>query len=227
LPGIAARNYHPRRHHHATVGVYPRACGLRFPQGWRACAGKRLSISDLARNFEANGATSFRSFIDHLEGRWRGDAAEAPLLEQDADGVKLMTVHRAKGLEFPVVIPATSLRILPAWMAAGVCRHQTEALRSRILSFAPWELLANREKETGWIARRPIAWPTLLPRAHAICSWCRRGDSHSRILVDPLHDALYPTQDRWRIPVKPKDARGFGIAPCWIVRWILEWTKSR
>ncbi len=34
------------------------------------------------------------------------EAAEAPILEESSDGVRLMTVHKAKGLEFPVVILA-------------------------------------------------------------------------------------------------------------------------
>ena len=33
-------------------------------------------------------------------------AAEAPILEEDSDGVRMMTVHKAKGLEFPIVILA-------------------------------------------------------------------------------------------------------------------------
>ena len=34
----------------------------------------------------------------------RGGAAEAPVVEEGTDGVRIMTVHSAKGLEFPVVI---------------------------------------------------------------------------------------------------------------------------
>ena len=33
-------------------------------------------------------------------------AIEAPILEEDSDGVRMMTVHKAKGLEFPIVILA-------------------------------------------------------------------------------------------------------------------------
>jgi superfamily I DNA/RNA helicase len=45
--------------------------------------------------------TSFRSFIEYLDDEaGTKEAGEAPLLEQDADGVKLMTVHKAKGQEW-------------------------------------------------------------------------------------------------------------------------------
>src|SRR5688572_32097807 len=37
---------------------------------------------------------------------FRSQAAEAPILEEGTDGVRLMTTHKAKGLEFPVVVLA-------------------------------------------------------------------------------------------------------------------------
>src|ERR671913_388281 len=46
-------------------------------------------------------------FIEELrEQAEDGQAGEAPILEEGSDGVRLMTVHKAKGLEFPVVILA-------------------------------------------------------------------------------------------------------------------------
>ena len=36
----------------------------------------------------------------------RGAADEAPIVEEGTEGVRVMTVHKAKGLEFPVVILA-------------------------------------------------------------------------------------------------------------------------
>ena len=65
-----------------------------------------LHVAELARRYEARGGISFRGFVDELRDRPSGGAAEAPILEEGSDGVRLMTVHKAKGLEFPVVILA-------------------------------------------------------------------------------------------------------------------------
>ncbi|HKB09304.1 MAG TPA: UvrD-helicase domain-containing protein [Vicinamibacterales bacterium] len=65
-----------------------------------------LHVAELARQYEANGGISFRGFIDELRSAAASEAAEAPILEEGSDGVRLMTVHKAKGLEFPVVILA-------------------------------------------------------------------------------------------------------------------------
>ncbi len=66
-----------------------------------------LHVAELARQYEAGGGISFRGFIDELrQAADASDAAEAPIVEEGSDGVRLMTVHKAKGLEFPVVILA-------------------------------------------------------------------------------------------------------------------------
>ena len=66
-----------------------------------------LHIADMARRYELEGGLSFRGFVDLLhDASGRADAPEAPILEEGSEGVRLMTVHKAKGLEFPVVIRA-------------------------------------------------------------------------------------------------------------------------
>ena len=61
-----------------------------------------LHVAELARQYERNDGLSFRGFVETLrEAAERGDAAEAPIVEDGSDGVRLMTVHKAKGLEFP------------------------------------------------------------------------------------------------------------------------------
>lgn len=75
-----------------------------WPSGEQALA-NLLRVLDRARRFEASGAISFRAFVRRLdEEAERGDAQEAPIVEEGTDGVRIMTVHKAKGLEFPIVI---------------------------------------------------------------------------------------------------------------------------
>jgi ATP-dependent exoDNAse (exonuclease V) beta subunit len=75
------------------------------PAGEQALANV-LHVAELARQYEATGGISFRGFIDELRTAAESESAEAPILEESSDGVRLMTVHKAKGLEFPIVILA-------------------------------------------------------------------------------------------------------------------------
>src|SRR5881409_2397138 len=64
-------------------------------------------ICNLARTYEVGGGYSFRGFVEQLNEQLETeDSAEAPILEEGSEGVRIMTVHAAKGLEFPIVILA-------------------------------------------------------------------------------------------------------------------------
>ncbi len=64
-------------------------------------------LMDMARRSERGGLISFRAFVDWLVDQAEtGEASDAPIIEEGLDGVRIMTVHKAKGLEFPVVILA-------------------------------------------------------------------------------------------------------------------------
>ena len=62
----------------------------------------------LARRFEAGEGRDLRGFLDHVEYLASGPRTEpdAPVEGVEPDAVRLMTVHAAKGLEFPVVCVA-------------------------------------------------------------------------------------------------------------------------
>ncbi len=84
-----------------------RARRVRAAHGRRAGARERFHVAELARQFEAGGGISFRGFVEELRvAAENAVAAEAPILEEDSDGVRMMTVHKAKGLEFPIVMLA-------------------------------------------------------------------------------------------------------------------------
>src|SRR5205823_14669979 len=77
-----------------------------WPTGEQALANV-TRLMDLARRAERTGVTSFRAFVEWLaEQAEHGEAGDAPIVEEGTEGVRLMTVHGAKGLEFPVVILA-------------------------------------------------------------------------------------------------------------------------
>ncbi len=77
-----------------------------WPTGEQALANV-LRVLDRARAYERGGAPSFRGFLERLdEEAEAGQAEEAPIVEEGTEGVRMMTVHKAKGLEFPVVILA-------------------------------------------------------------------------------------------------------------------------
>ena len=63
-------------------------------------------VLEQARAFEAGGGGTLRTFIDWatLQGDDEIRVREAALPESDDDAVRILTVHGAKGLQFPVVV---------------------------------------------------------------------------------------------------------------------------
>jgi ATP-dependent exoDNAse (exonuclease V) beta subunit len=89
-----------------TDSGYDRAL-LALPDGRRRMANVR-KLMRLARAFEADQGGDLRAFIDHLaeQDLLAAREGEAPLEAEDLQAVRLMTIHAAKGLEFPVVCVA-------------------------------------------------------------------------------------------------------------------------
>jgi ATP-dependent exoDNAse (exonuclease V) beta subunit len=118
------------------------------PAGEQALANV-LHVAELARQYEASGGISFRGFIDELRTAAVSEAAEAPILEEGSDGVRLMTVHKAKGLEFPVVILAD----LTCRMSRNEASRYLDASRGlcamKIGGWAPHELHHHEAEEVA------------------------------------------------------------------------------
>jgi ATP-dependent exoDNAse (exonuclease V) beta subunit len=107
-----------------------------------------LHVAELARQYEANGGMSFRGFVEELRDQAEGgQAAEAPILEEGSDGVRLMTVHKAKGLEFPVVILADMTAKLRSERADRLIDRERNVCYLRLGRWTPIELATHEARE--------------------------------------------------------------------------------
>ena len=155
-------------------------------------------ICDLARTFELTGGLSFRGFVEELAAQAeKAESTEAPVLEEASDGVRLMTVHSAKGLEFPVAILAD----ITANLAAREAERFVEGnlCAARLLGAAPWELLEHEQHEhTRELAEGVRVAYVAATRARDLLVIPAVGDEEREGWLGPLNKAIYPARDQRR-----------------------------
>ena len=132
----------------------------------------------------------------------RAEAAEAPLLEEDSDGVRIMTVHSAKGLEFPVVILGDLMTGLSRREPEQYVNGEQRLCAVELLGCSPKELRehapeeAARERAEGirvayvaaTRARDMLVVPAIGDEAWPNDGW----------LGNLLNKAIYPSRHNWR-----------------------------
>jgi ATP-dependent exoDNAse (exonuclease V) beta subunit len=173
-----------------------------WPAGEQALANV-TRLMDLARRAERRGVVSFRAFVEHLEhDAERGEAGGAPIVEDGTEGVRIMTVHRAKGLEFPVVILAD----LTANRTPDEARRFVDPERGlcalQLAGASPPDLVAHGEEER---ARDDAESVRLLyvaaTRARDLLVVPAVGDEEQpNSWLAPLDPAVRPPADRARVP---------------------------
>ncbi|HLW78776.1 MAG TPA: UvrD-helicase domain-containing protein, partial [Terriglobia bacterium] len=166
-------------------------------------------IADLARSFEVSGGVSFRGFVEELTTQAeREESGEAPVLEAGAEGVRVMTVHGAKGLEFPVVILADITCHLASRDPDLYVDAQHELCAMRLVGCTPWELLEHQDEErerdraegvrVAYVAATRARDLLVVPAVEDQASWEGIFRTWGDGWLAPLHKALYPPQDERR-----------------------------
>jgi ATP-dependent helicase/nuclease subunit A len=181
-----------------------------WPTGEQALANCQRLV-DMARQFEES-ASSFRAFIEKLErDSARAAVDEAPIIEEGAEGVRVMTVHKAKGLEFPVVILANPTA---PTTHDNPSRHVEPARRlwlESICGLSPIELLEAGPEElqrdhaeairTAYVAGTRARDLLVAP----VC-----GDERRQGWLDVLNPVLYPEEMGRARPEPAPGAPSFG-----------------
>jgi ATP-dependent helicase/nuclease subunit A len=185
-----------------------------WPTGDQALA-NIMRLMDQARRYEARStATSFRGFVDELEERaQRDEASETPLAEEGTEGVRIMTVHRAKGLEFPVVILAD----MTCKETVGEPSRHVDPARGlcalRLAGCSPRELLEQAETESRRDEEEAIRLLYVATtRARDLLVVPVVGDEEREGWVSRLNPVVYPAPGDSRSPLtrRPPGCPEFG-----------------
>jgi ATP-dependent helicase/nuclease subunit A len=210
------RNYRPiaetisdalaRTRAHAGIAIWP--------TGDQALA-NIMRLMDQARRYEArSSATSFRGFVDELEQRAeRDEASETPLVEEGTEGVRIMTVHRAKGLEFPVVILADITCKETAAEPTRFVDPHSRLCALRVAGCAPRELLEHLDEERRRDEEEAIRLLYVAAtRARDLLVVPAVGDAEQPGWLARLAPAIYPPPANRRAPLarKPPGCPEFG-----------------
>ena len=181
------------------------------PGGEQALANV-LHVAELARQYEMEGGMSFRGFVETLQARSAtAQAAEAPILEEGSDGVRLMTVHKAKGLEFPVVILADMTARLTPYEAGRFVDASRGLCARRIGGWSPKDLNDNRDLELRREQREGerVAY-VAATRARDLLVVPAVGDGpYADGWVAPLNAAIYPPDNARRTPARAAGCPAF------------------
>ncbi|HEU4371414.1 MAG TPA: UvrD-helicase domain-containing protein [Methylomirabilota bacterium] len=187
------------------------------PWGEQALANV-LRVAELARTYEAAGHLSFRGFVERLRQEAEGEAPEAPIVEESSEGVRVMTVHKAKGLEFPVVVLAD----ITAGLAGSPSRFVDPArglCALRLGGWEPWDLLEHEADElardqaegvrVAYVAATRARDLLVVPAVGDdpfVAGWEAASDGW----VAPVHRAVYPPAERRRTAEEGPGCPAFG-----------------
>jgi ATP-dependent exoDNAse (exonuclease V) beta subunit len=189
------------------------------PSGEQALANV-LYVAELARQYDASGSISFRGFVERLrEDAEGGEAPEAPILEEGGDGVRLLTLHKAKGLEFPVVVLADVTCKLSRDTASRYLDARRSLCAVSIAGWTPNDLSEHNDQEAKYDQAEGVrvayvaatrARDLLVVPAIGDDPFEKRWDDVKTWWISPLLPAVYPAAERRRQSAAMAGCQEFG-----------------
>ena len=190
--------------------------GLALRPGGDQALANVLHVVELARQYESAEGASFRGFVQQLLDETQTEAAESPILEEGSDGVRLMTVHKAKGLEFPVVILADITCRLAADRPSRALVASRGLCVQVLAGCAPAELVELREAEAmrdraeghrlAYVAATRARDLLVVP---GVGDDPYPGPKHGERWIDVLNRGIYPDRP-WPAPEPTVGCPSFG-----------------
>lgn len=219
------RNFHEQRMTRSpavTIEIFIRERGLAiqtFGQPRPRDAWRRLRyVVNQAHRLSASGYVSLRSVLDWLEARQRDvhyDAV-ATVPDADEDAVRLMTVHGAKGLEFPVVVLTGlgSVETLRNTVSVAV-DYQSGAVEVRCGEFQTPGYDPQREQQLFEAEQLRLLYVAATrAREHLVLSlYHERPQSHAGRIWERLHQTKPPLHLAIELVRRSQQ-----VAPAWVPR---------
>ena len=197
------------------AGTRAHASLAMWPSGEQALA-NAIAVLDLARNADLRGVSSFRAFLEALsEQASRREGGEAPIVEEGTEGVRLMTVHKAKGLEFPVVVLCDPTAPRAVKKATRFVDSTRRLWAQKLCGCSPHELVQNEARaiahDNAEVVRQVYVAAT---RAQDLLVVPTFGDGNERSVAigwtDILAPGLYPPEQTRRAPGSAPGCPVFG-----------------
>ena len=196
------------------LGKHRAETGLAFWNSSDQVLSNLRRLAEAARAFESRGGLSFRAFVEQLATEAENpDAGSAHAIDDDVSGVRIMTTHAAKGLEFPVVV-----------LCDGAAQRKGRA--SRVVNaekglyacdlgagIVPWDLIEGTPAEAAEdLAELDRLLYVAMTRARdLLAAPVAEGDFPAESLLAPVAAGLKPQVGRSGITARASEAGPPGV----------------